>query len=148
MRLPHFLLVATATFLSSYNSTATVSTEGQMMPSADAAVPVRALEANDGKRFLRYYKKEDMYDENDGDDDVDDDDKYDEEVEERGVMTATQVAKWTDKANKWVRLKETLVTIKEKLTNMKGVISAKNREKYNLFTAVYGRANPHVFERL
>ncbi|KAK1946617.1 hypothetical protein P3T76_002169 [Phytophthora citrophthora] len=58
------------------------------MTLADAAVPVRALEAATGKRSLRYYDEDDdKYGQKN--------DKYDEDEdgEERSVMTAEQIAK-------------------------------------------------------
>ncbi|KAL3661116.1 hypothetical protein V7S43_013725 [Phytophthora oleae] len=143
MRFSHFLLVATAALLSSCNAIATVSGEDQAITSADAAVPVRTLENNNSKRSLRYYEDEDededKYDKKNG--------KYDEEEEERGVMTPAQVAKWTAKAKEWVHQKKTPAYIKDKLTSMDGVLSDKNREKYDLFTAIWGRANMHAFDR-
>ncbi|KAG1692065.1 hypothetical protein DVH05_025873 [Phytophthora capsici] len=85
MRFSHFPLLATVALLSSCNAIATVSGEGQVMTSADAVVPVRALEANNGKRSLRYYDT----------DEDDKTDKFDDNEEERGVMTEAQIAKWT-----------------------------------------------------
>ncbi|KAL3665702.1 hypothetical protein V7S43_009136 [Phytophthora oleae] len=141
MRFSHFLLVATAALLSSCNAVATVSGEGQVMTSADAAVPVRALETSNGKRSLRYYEE----DEDDEDDKKNG--KYDEEEEERGVMSATQVAKWSARADEWVKLGNTPARMKDRLTALNGVMSPKNREKYTLFLAAWGRANPQALGR-
>jgi len=131
--------------LSSCNATAAVSGEALVMTSLDAAVPVRALEANNGKRSLRYYDTEeddetDKYDQKN--------DKYDDDEEERGVMTAEQIRKWTAKADEWVELGKKPAGMKDKLTAFNGVMSEKNKEKYNLFLSAYVRANRNALDRL
>ncbi|KAK1946618.1 hypothetical protein P3T76_002170 [Phytophthora citrophthora] len=135
MRLSSFLLVATAVLLSNCNATAASGKEDQVMTSADAAVPVRALEATNGKRSLRYYdedNEDDKYDQKNG--------KYDkdEDGEERSVMTAEQIAKWTAKANEWVALKKTPASIKDKLTAQNGVMSDKNTRS-TTYSRLHGR---------
>ncbi|KAG1703582.1 hypothetical protein DVH05_007526 [Phytophthora capsici] len=143
MRPYHFLLLATAALLSSCNATATVLGEGQVMTSADAAVPVRALGTSNSKRSLRYYDTEE---EDETDKHHQKNDKYDEDEEER-TWSAAQIDKWTAKADEWVDLGKTPAYIKAKLTAFNGVMSDKNRKKYELFLAKWGRANPDEFGR-
>ncbi|KAG1712850.1 hypothetical protein DVH05_000585 [Phytophthora capsici] len=140
MRFSYFLLLTSAAILSNSNATATVSGEGHVMTSADA--PARALETNNGKRSLRYYAadEDDKYDQKNG--------KYDDDEEEERNFTAAQLAKWTEKAESWVSKNRTPAYIKDKLTGMNGLMTAENRKKYELFTAAYGRANPHALDRL
>ncbi|KAL3673887.1 hypothetical protein V7S43_001574 [Phytophthora oleae] len=102
----------------------TAATEGQ--------APVRALSSSNGKRFLRSYENQD---------------ENDEDEEERGVMTATQVAKWTGRANQWVKEGKTPAGMKEKFGGLSGNISPKDREKLALFLAAWGRANPRGLDR-
>ncbi|KAG1703362.1 hypothetical protein DVH05_008270 [Phytophthora capsici] len=139
MRFSHFVFIAAAILLSSENAIADTPVEGQaLMTETDAETPVRALSSNNDKRFLRSYKEEEAYLT---------EDKYDEEKEERGVMSAAQVAKWTERANEWVREGKTPHRIKDKLTFLNGVMSEKNKEKYRLFLAAWGRANPDALRR-
>ncbi|KAG1702607.1 hypothetical protein DVH05_009556 [Phytophthora capsici] len=107
--------------------------ESLVVTSADAAVPVRALGASNDKRSLRYYDCED-------DNETDGYDQKNEE-EERGVMTPDQITKWTAKAEEWAKLKKSPAYIKDKLTNMKGVLTPKNHEKYQLFMTARTRNN-------
>ncbi|GMF19952.1 unnamed protein product [Phytophthora lilii] len=105
------------------------------MTSTDAAIAVRALEADHAKRLLRSYHGEDKGDEGDGDEEDDE--------EERGVMTPEQVRKWGLKAKKWVNIdKETPAPMVEKLTGLSGAMSFKNQEKYALFMDYWKRKNP------
>ncbi|EGZ06695.1 hypothetical protein PHYSODRAFT_288968 [Phytophthora sojae] len=76
MRLTYFLLVAASTFLSTVDASAGgIKAELPALTSTDAAVPARAVDTSNGKRFLRAYYTDDE-DEKDEDDE---DEKYEEE---------------------------------------------------------------------
>ncbi|KAL3673910.1 hypothetical protein V7S43_001597 [Phytophthora oleae] len=131
MRISHFLFVASAALLSSCNVTAAISSEGEaklsMAISTHVQVPSSAIDTSNGKRFLRSYYKED---------------EAEEDEEERGVMTPSQVAKWTDRAEYWVLRKHTPSSIKDKLTDLNGILIAKNEKKYQLFFECLEQAEP------
>ncbi|ETI41021.1 hypothetical protein F443_13709 [Phytophthora nicotianae P1569] len=135
MRFAYFLLVATATVLSSCNVIALTSVEDQakvpLVSAADAAVSVRALDISHGKRFLR------SYDEND------EDAEYEEE---RGVMNAAQIEKWHEKAKEWVSSGLSPGQVRDILTGLKGGMHTKNQEKFKLFMDLWNKKNREVLE--
>ncbi|KAG6957140.1 hypothetical protein JG688_00011081 [Phytophthora aleatoria] len=87
MRFTYFLLVATSTLLSSCNASAAVSgvTQAKLstMTSTDAAVPARAVDASNVKRFLRTYHEDE------------------EERVNPAHLNEQQLAKWAARADDW-----------------------------------------------
>ncbi|KAK1940543.1 hypothetical protein P3T76_007994 [Phytophthora citrophthora] len=137
MRVSYFLLVATATLLTSCNAVATTSNNRNklsMTTSIGAAIAARNLKSSNDKRFLRSYREE-----NEDDNDNEKEEKEGEE-EERAVMTPAQVAKWTARAEYWVKAGHSPDYIRDKLTGLNGQMNAKNAEKYRLFGAAWGKA--------
>ncbi|KAE8894057.1 hypothetical protein PF005_g30238 [Phytophthora fragariae] len=129
MRFTYFLLIATATLLSSCNASAAVSGDTQAklstMTSTDAAVPARAVDASNIKRILRTYH---------------DDDEDEEDEEERvnpdklnAEALAIWTAKWAAKADDWFNRGHTPVSIHDKLSGLNDVMNRKNGRKYYLF---------------
>ncbi|KAL3672983.1 hypothetical protein V7S43_002280 [Phytophthora oleae] len=63
-------------------------------------------------------------------------------------MSAAQLSKWTARAEYWVDRGFTPAYIKDKLTGLNGKMNDKNQEKYRLFGAAWGRANPGELGRM
>ncbi|KAE9134074.1 hypothetical protein PF010_g2571 [Phytophthora fragariae] len=130
MRLTYFLLVATATLLSSCNASAAVSgaTQAKLstMTSTDAVVPAHAVGANNVKRFLRSHHDED-----------------EEEKEERvnepwnlgGTALKAWKAKWAARAEGWIDNGHTKATMKVALGG--DDMTRKNAMKYYQFLKKY-----------
>ncbi|KAK1943874.1 hypothetical protein P3T76_005270 [Phytophthora citrophthora] len=136
MSFSHFVFIAAVTLLFSCNAVEITSGGNQVKLLDNTATndqaPVRDLGSDNYKSFLRSYKEED---------------EEDEDKEERGVMTAAQVAKWSDKISDWLERGHTPARIKERLTSLNGVMTAKNKEKYRMFLAAWGKANPQALGR-
>ncbi|ETP10791.1 hypothetical protein F441_13641, partial [Phytophthora nicotianae CJ01A1] len=113
MRFAYFLLVATATVLSTSSAIALTSVDDQAkvpaVTAADAAVAVRALDISHDKRFLRSNEKND---------------ENAEYEEERGLP----LGKLTQLTKKFVGDGQKIESLMDKLSSLFVGLSAKNRQ--------------------
>ncbi|KAE8896699.1 hypothetical protein PF005_g29369 [Phytophthora fragariae] len=132
MRFTYFLLVATATLLSSCNASAAVSGDTQAklstMTSTDAAVPAHAVDASNVKRFLRSHHDED------------EEERVKEPWKLGEAALQTWRAKWATKAEGWLNEEHNLVTMKNALGG--DDMGRKNGMKYYHFVKKYNERNP------
>ncbi|KAE8990349.1 hypothetical protein PR003_g6648 [Phytophthora rubi] len=142
MRFTYFLLVATATLLSSCNASAAVSGDTQAklstMTSTDAAVPAHAVDASNVKRFLRSHHDED------------EEERVNEPWKLGGKALKAWKAKWAARAEGWLDNGHDLSTMKAELGGQG--MSRKNAMKYYQFVKKYnerrnhGVAQPLIFD--